>query len=84
MWLTLPPNVDTSREGKLFERCVKHGVLYVPGDLCFAAAPGPVPTNQARLTFGVAGEAALVEGVRRLAAALSECLQKDICLLTRR
>ena len=48
--------------------------LYVPGGLCYADEPGPAPTNQARLSFGVAGEPELVEGVRRLAAALADCL----------
>jgi 2-aminoadipate transaminase len=74
VWLTLPEGIDTGRDGVFFARCLEHGVLYVPGALCFADGPVPPPVNQARLTFGVADEAALVEGVRRLAAALSDCL----------
>jgi 2-aminoadipate transaminase len=50
------------------------GVLYVPGAYCFAAGPAPAPRNHARLCFGVPGDAALAEGVRRLAGALAECL----------
>jgi DNA-binding transcriptional MocR family regulator len=53
---------------------VSEGVLYVPGSYAFAEEPGPVPRNTARLCFGVPAEPDLVEGVRRLAAALAECL----------
>jgi 2-aminoadipate transaminase len=49
-------------------------VLYVPGDHAFAPAPESVPKNHIRLTFGVPSEPELIEGARRLAAALSACL----------
>jgi 2-aminoadipate transaminase len=75
VWLTLPEGIDTGRDGPLFTRCLEHGVLYVPGAYAFADEPAPAPKNHARLTFGVTGEAGLAEGVRRLAAALSECLE---------
>jgi 2-aminoadipate transaminase len=74
VWLTLPEGIDTGRKGSLFSRCVEKGVLYVPGAHAFPQEPGPVPTNHARLTFGVPSEAGLVEGIRRLAVALEECL----------
>ena len=38
------------------------------------ASPEPVPKNHIRLTFGVPSELELIEGARRLAAALSACL----------
>lgn len=75
VWLTLPEDLDTGPEGPLFSRCVSEGLLYVPGAYAFAAIPGPVPTNHARLCFGVPGEDDLAEGVRRLAVALSGCLE---------
>jgi 2-aminoadipate transaminase len=74
VWLTLPEGIDSGVDGALFSRCVEEGVLYVPGAYAFANEPGPVPTNHARLTFGVASEAGLVEGARRLAKALDACL----------
>jgi 2-aminoadipate transaminase len=74
VWLTLPEGLDTGLGGPFFQRCVSEGVLYVPGAYAFAEEPGPVPRNHARLCFGVPGVADLVEGVRRLAAALAECL----------
>jgi 2-aminoadipate transaminase len=74
VWLTVPEGLDTGAEGPLFRRALEHGVLYVPGALAYADAPIPPPRNQARLCFGVPGEADLVEGVRRLACAVTECL----------
>ena len=74
VWLTLPEEIDTGLVGPFFQRCVAEGVLYVPGSYAYAAEPGPVPTNQARLCFGVPSEPDLKEGARRLAAALAGCL----------
>ncbi len=74
VWMTVPEGLDTGFEGPLFPRCVREGVLYVPGEFAFAAEPAPRPRNHIRLTFGVPSEAELVEGSRRLAAALSSCL----------
>jgi len=48
--------------------------LYIPGSFAFPEEPGPVPTHYARICFGVPSEVELVEGVRRLAAALAECM----------
>lgn len=75
VWLTLPEGTDTGLAGPFFERCLSAGVLYVPGAYAFADSPGPAPRRHARLSFGVAGEAAIVEGVRRLAKALAGCLE---------
>lgn len=74
VWLTLPEAIDTGRDGAFFARCLEAGVLYVPGGLAYAAEPGPVPSHGARLSFGVAGEDGIGEGIRRLAAALAGCL----------
>lgn len=74
VWMTVPDWLDTGFEGPLFQRCLAEGVIYVPGEYAFAPEPAPVPRNHLRLTFGVPGEAELVEGARRLAAALRLCL----------
>ena len=74
VWMTVPEDLDTSFDGPLFSQCVREGVLYVPGDHAFAPEPEPVPRNHLRLTFGVPSELELIEGARRLAAALSACL----------
>ena len=73
-WLTVPEGLDTGPDGPLFARCLEAGVIYVPGALAFADSPVTAPRNHARICFGVPGEADLVEGARRLAAALADCL----------
>ena len=75
VWLTVPDRLDTGRDGPLFSRALEREVLYVPGVYAFPAEPGPVPLNHARLCFGVPDEPQLREGVRRLAHALSECVE---------
>jgi 2-aminoadipate transaminase len=72
VWLTFPAGVDTGRDGALFDCALRRGVLYVPGALSLANEPVPAATNHARLTFGTAPEPLLVEGIRRLAAALAD------------
>ena len=74
VWMTVPEGLDTGFDGPLFPRSVREGVIYVPGEFAFAAEPAPRPKNHLRLTFGVPSEAELVEGARRLGAALSACL----------
>jgi 2-aminoadipate transaminase len=74
VWMTVPEDLDTGFNGPLFTQCVREGVLYVPGEHAFAPEPEPAPANHIRLTFGVPSEHELVEGARRLAAALSYCL----------
>jgi 2-aminoadipate transaminase len=74
VWLTVPSDLDTGFDGPLFPRCVEEGVIYVPGEHAFAPEPDAPPRNHLRLTFGVPSEADLVEGSRRLASALSACL----------
>ncbi|MGC8642744.1 MAG: PLP-dependent aminotransferase family protein [Isosphaeraceae bacterium] len=73
VWMTLPEQIDTGFDGPFFQRCLEQGVLYVPGEYAFAPEPGPVPRNHLRLTFGIPAEDELVEGARRLAAALVAC-----------
>jgi 2-aminoadipate transaminase len=73
VWLTLPEHVDTSRHGQLFDRCVKHGVLYVPGAYSFHPdATGRVPNHHIRLCFGQVRMEEIVPGIERLASAIHE------------
>ncbi len=74
VWLAAPVGVDLGTRGAVLARCLERGVLYIPGSFSFPAEPGPVPTNYARICFGVAGESDLIEGVGRLAAALADCM----------
>jgi 2-aminoadipate transaminase len=70
VWLTFPPDVDTGPDGRLMQAALAEGVLYVPGQFCYVNGDnGPIPTNEARLSFGVAPPEQLREAVRRLALA---------------
>jgi 2-aminoadipate transaminase len=67
VWLTFPPHIDAGPGGPLVPRALDAGVLYVPGE--FGHVPdgfGTVPRNEARLSFGVADERQVAEGVSRL------------------
>ncbi|HYE20243.1 MAG TPA: PLP-dependent aminotransferase family protein [Tepidisphaeraceae bacterium] len=71
VWLTLPAHVDTSREGRLFDTCVKYGVLYVPGGYSFSPdATGRVPNHHVRLCYGQTPPADIAPGIERLADAI--------------
>jgi 2-aminoadipate transaminase len=74
IWLAVPEGVDLGSKGAVLARCLEQGVLYIPGSFAFPDEPGPVPTNYARVCFGVPSVAELTEGVGRLSAALAECL----------
>lgn len=73
VWLTLPERYDTGRSGPLFARCVREGVLYVPGAYCFGPDPTrTVPKNTMRLSFGTATIDHVREGIRRLSVAIRD------------
>ncbi len=74
IWLAVPEGVDLGSKGPVLPRCLEQGVLYIPGSFAFPGEPGPVPSNFARICFGVPSEEELTEGIRRLSAALAECL----------
>ena len=74
VWLSLPEGIDTGRDGELFDLSVSQGVLYVPGAYAFPNEPVPAETRHARLSFGVAPESAIEEGIHRLANALAMLL----------
>lgn len=66
LWLRGPERLETGLESAFCRACLDHGVIYVPGELCFG---DDAPGNQVRLSFGVLGEAALAEAARRFASA---------------
>jgi len=71
VWLTLPEWMDTGKDADLFGAAVDEGVLYVPGEFCYGPDPRrTAERNHMRLTFGTVGEAAIREGVARLARAI--------------
>lgn len=70
-WAELPERADTSHDGPIFRAALEAGVLYVPGDLCFAGTPSrPRPRNCMRLSFGGTPSHQIEEGARRLGGVL--------------
>jgi len=70
VWLSFPESLDAGSNGPLVQRALDAGVLYVPGE--FGHVPdefGRVKANEVRLSFGVANEGQIVEGIRRLRTA---------------
>ncbi len=72
LWLSVPDGLDTSHGGRLFERAVAEGVLYVPGDHCHPSEYKNIPTNTLRLSFGVPP----CDEIRRGIAALGRALKQ--------
>jgi 2-aminoadipate transaminase len=64
-WLRGPAGADLRMDSAFCQRCIEHGVLYVPGDLCFSSGK---PWHCARLASGALPESRLVEAVERFAA----------------
>ncbi|MCS6849786.1 MAG: PLP-dependent aminotransferase family protein [Gemmataceae bacterium] len=69
VWLTFPEGTETGPSSALMRAALRENVLYVPGEFCYDGSSGPVPRHEARLSFGVASEEQLREGVARLARA---------------
>lgn len=66
-WMAFPDHLNTGTEGPLVERGIKEGVLYIPGQYCHVPdETGKLKSNEARLSFGVASEDQIREGIRRL------------------
>jgi 2-aminoadipate transaminase len=71
VYLTLPEEIDTGRDGALFAKAIAEGVLYVPGEYCYGPDPSrTIPRNTMRLSYGVADVADIHRGVQRLARAV--------------
>lgn len=79
VWLTYPETVDTGAEGALMQAALREGVLYVPGRFCYVNGEnGPLPTSEARLSFGVAPPEQIVEAVRRLRRATEQVWPQSV------
>src|SRR5262249_52692039 len=70
VWLSFPPEVGTGPDSRLMLAARGGGVLSGRGQFCYETSQNsPVPTCEARLSFGVAPPEQLREAVRRLARA---------------
>ncbi|MCH2370426.1 MAG: PLP-dependent aminotransferase family protein [Pirellulales bacterium] len=66
VWLTLPNHINTGMRGAFLKSAVAAGVVYVPGEYCFAARGEPANHSTIRLTFGVQSAERIEQGVRIL------------------
>ncbi len=72
-WARSPKNIATGPKSRLFNSALQNDVLYVPGELCYAAdETRPVPRNEMRLSFGSASENNIVAGIERLGTVLRD------------
>ncbi len=75
VWMSLPEHIETGFRSDLFQMATqRHGVMYVPGELCYAGPVANRPRHQMRLSFGVQTPEGIADGMRRLAAAVHELL----------
>jgi 2-aminoadipate transaminase len=75
-WVRLPNGLSAGQHSRLFKQAVKAGVLYVPGELCYAPdASRRVPENELRISFGGAKLKDIPEGVARLGRVFRKLLK---------
>jgi len=75
VWMTVPESLDTGFQSRLFHvATTSHSVMYVPGEMFYPEGSTLKQSNQMRLSFGVESPETLREGMKRLAAAVRECL----------
>jgi 2-aminoadipate transaminase len=75
-WARLPKGVPVGVKSKVFQAALKADVLYVPGELCYAADPSRTkPDNELRISFGSASVDNIREGIRRLGKVLKKFIQ---------
>ena len=74
-WARLPQRLKSGIASKVFQTALAKNVLYVPGELCYAADPTRRrPNHEMRLSFGGATETNVRKGIARLGAVLHDCL----------
>jgi 2-aminoadipate transaminase len=72
VWLELPEHCSTGPDSPLWREATRRGVLYVPGEFCFAAEGEKLRPNTMRLSFGVQSAENIRKGISLLAAAIDE------------
>jgi 2-aminoadipate transaminase len=77
-WARLPQRLTSGPKSKFFQKVLASGVLYVPGELCYADDPTRRrPNHEMRLSFGGATEANVRTGIARLGAVVRRLLMRQ-------
>jgi len=77
VWAKLPRAVKTGPNSPLFKTAMEKGVLYVPGQLCYADDPTRrKPDCEMRLSFGGASEKEIRQGIEKLGAIIKSFLRR--------
>jgi 2-aminoadipate transaminase len=77
VWLHLPANVPATIDGRLWQACAEEGVLYVPGEFCYATEGEPQDRCSMRLSFGVQSVPKIREGIELLGRAVRHASAAD-------
>jgi 2-aminoadipate transaminase len=73
VWAGLPNQTSAGKESKLFNQALEEGVIYVPGELCYAPdSARPVPLHEMRISFGGAEKAKIQPGIQKLSVAINK------------
>jgi 2-aminoadipate transaminase len=62
MWVRGPRHVNTNMDADFCDQCTERGVIYVPGNFCFA---NQQPNNFIRLSIGALSDTKLIEAASR-------------------
>ncbi len=73
VWLELPPGMDAGPAGSLMQHAMDEGMLYVPGQYCYAGEGEPRRKDRIRLSFGVQ----TAENIRRDIQALARAIGRS-------
>jgi len=75
VWMSLPKEIATGFNSELFRAALKQGVMYVPGEICYAASSESIPSHQMRLSYGVQTCEGIRLGMQRLSVAVHEVMR---------
>jgi 2-aminoadipate transaminase len=78
VWLELPPSVPSTVDSPLWHVCTQEGVLYVPGEVCYAAEGVPKNHSTIRLSFGVQSVEKIREGIELLGRAVRQVCEGQL------
>lgn len=75
VWMSLPESIETGFDSRLFHQATQvEGMMYVPGEICYAGPLDKRARHQMRLSFGVETPEGIDQGMQRLSRAVRAVL----------